>query len=115
MFTKTSASTTLTYLDNQVFYNGSHFGGSQLLQITTTPSSALDAPTLPVPSTLPTISPNALNSHVSGRNNDGPGYIVVGIGSYITELESFNNLAPILDAVLIDTDGSGQVCQMTVD
>ncbi|KAG2758166.1 hypothetical protein P692DRAFT_20763238 [Suillus brevipes Sb2] len=105
---ETSASTTLTYLDNQVFYNGSHFGGSQLLQITTTPSSALDAPTLPVPSTLPTISPNALNSHVSGRNNDGPGYIVVGIGSYITELESFNNLAPILDAVLIDTDGSGQ-------
>ncbi|KAG1776175.1 CPSF A subunit region-domain-containing protein [Suillus placidus] len=105
---ETSASTTLTYLANQVFYNGSHFGSSQLLQITTTPSSALDAPTLPVPSTIPTISPNALNSHVLGRNDDVSGYIVVGMGSYVAELESFNNLAPILDAVLIDTDGSGQ-------
>ncbi|KAG1898161.1 CPSF A subunit region-domain-containing protein [Suillus fuscotomentosus] len=105
---ETSAPTTLTYLANQVFYNGSHFGSSQLLQITTTPSFAFDAPTLPVPSTIPTISPNALNSHVSGRNTDASGYVVVGLGSYVTELESFSNLAPILDAVLIDTDGSGQ-------
>ncbi|KAG2145900.1 CPSF A subunit region-domain-containing protein [Suillus clintonianus] len=72
------------------------------------PSSALDAPTLPVPSTISTISPNALNSVSMGRKDDVPGYIVVGMGSYVTELESFNNLAPILDAVLIDTDGTGQ-------
>ncbi|KAG0700426.1 CPSF A subunit region-domain-containing protein [Suillus ampliporus] len=105
-----SAPTTLTYLANQIFYLGSHFGSSQLLQITTTPSSALDTPTLLVSSSILTISPNALDSTVRGMgiNDDAQGYVVVGMGSYVTELESFNNLAPILDAVLVDTDGSGQ-------
>ncbi|KAG1743291.1 CPSF A subunit region-domain-containing protein [Suillus paluster] len=107
---ETSSPTTLTYLANQVFYLGSHFGSSQLLQITATPSSALKTPTLPVSPSISTVSPNALNSLVRGmgRNVDVQGYIVVGKGSYLTEIESFNNLAPILDAVLVDTDGSGQ-------
>jgi DNA damage-binding protein 1 len=118
MFAKSAAPTALTYLANHIFYLGSHFGDSQLLQITTTPSSASDTSTLPVPSAISTISPNALNSLAGdkGRSEDGQGqgYVVVGKGSYLTELESFNNLAPILDAALVDTDGSGQVSQITV-
>jgi len=114
-FTKASAPTTLTYLSNHVFYLGSHFGNSQLLQISTTPSSSLDTTTLPVSQATLTISPNALNSLVVGQGrNGGQGYVVVGKGSYLTELESFNNLAPILDAILVDTDGSGQVSQMAI-
>lgn len=30
-------------------------------------------------------------------------------GSYIDVVDSFKNIAPIMDAVLADTDGSGQV------
>jgi DNA damage-binding protein 1 len=34
---------------------------------------------------------------------------VLGKGSYLSVLEAFKNIAPIVDAALVDTDGSDQV------
>ncbi|KIJ59461.1 hypothetical protein HYDPIDRAFT_177805 [Hydnomerulius pinastri MD-312] len=104
-----SSPTTLTYLTNQIVYLGSHFGDSQLLQISSSPVSNLDAPTLPVPSSVLTVKP-ADPSLVPRRRADenAEGTIVNCVGSYILEVESFKNLAPIVDAVLVDTDNSGQ-------
>ncbi len=41
------------------------------------------------------------------------GRIINGKGSYVEVLDSYRNLAPILDAVSADTDDSGQVRQMS--
>lgn len=102
---------TLTYLANQVVYLGSHFGDSQLLQISPFPVSSPDCPTLPIPASIRTIKPKDLGTMAKNRNDDGTeGIIVNGIGSHLIELESFNNLAPIVDGILVDTDNSGQVC-----
>lgn len=102
---------TLTYLTHQVVYLGSHFGDSQLLQIATSPISNTDCPTLPVPASIPTVKPKDLSMVAKNKiDEDAEGIIVNGIGSYLVELESFNNLAPIVDGILVDTDNSGQVC-----
>ena len=37
------------------------------------------------------------------------GRIVEPFGSFVKVLESFKNIAPIMDAIVVDTDGSGQV------
>ena len=102
---------TLTYLTNQVVYLGSHFGDSQLLQIVSSPISNTDCPTLPIPASIRTIKPNDLSVLTKNKSDeDAEGIIVNGIGSYLIELESFNNLAPIVDGILVDTDNSAQVC-----
>lgn len=102
---------TLTYLTHQVVYLGSHFGDSQLLQISPSPVSSLDCSTLPIPASIRTIKPKDLGTVAQNRvDDDANGIIVNGIGSYLIELESFNNLAPIVDGILVDIDNSGQVC-----
>ncbi|KAF9219239.1 hypothetical protein BS17DRAFT_431256 [Gyrodon lividus] len=104
-----SSPMTLTYLTNQVVYLGSHFGDSQLLQISSSPISNFDSPTVPVPTSIPTIKPAALGIGTKSRaDEDAEGTIVNGLGSHIVELENFNNLAPIVDGILVDTDNSGQ-------
>jgi len=45
----------------------------------------------------------------SSTKKEGRGLIVLGKGSYLSVLEVFKNIAPIVDAALVDTDGSGQV------
>lgn len=37
------------------------------------------------------------------------GRVVEPQGSYINVLESYKNIAPIMDAISVDTDGNGQV------
>ncbi|KAF9236524.1 CPSF A subunit region-domain-containing protein [Melanogaster broomeanus] len=104
-----SSPTTLTYLTNQVVYLGSHFGDSQLLRISSSPVSNLNSPTVPVPTSIPTIKPAELcipAKTVAEENAEGT--IVNGLGSYVVELENFTNLAPIVDGILVDTDNSGQ-------
>ncbi|KIK96855.1 hypothetical protein PAXRUDRAFT_10541 [Paxillus rubicundulus Ve08.2h10] len=105
-----SSPMTLTYLTNQVVYLGSHFGDSQLLQINSSPASNFNSPTLPVPTSIPTIMPaELLGVAVQGRaDENAEGMIVNGLGSHVVELENFSNLAPIVDGVLVDTDNSGQ-------
>ncbi|KAH7926445.1 hypothetical protein BV22DRAFT_1118853 [Leucogyrophana mollusca] len=106
---ETSPATTLTYLTNQVTYLGSHFGDSQLLQIHPTPVSGLESPTLPIPPQISTISPSTLISLAKGkRGESSDGYIVNGQGSYVSEIDSYKNLAPIVDAAVVDVDNSGQ-------
>ncbi|KAL4064854.1 CPSF A subunit region-domain-containing protein [Scleroderma yunnanense] len=104
-----SSPTTLTYLTNQVVYLGSHFGESQLLRINPFVVSNSNSFTLPVPPSIQTINPKELGATRKWRADDVfEGLVVNGFGSYLDELESFNNLAPIVDALLVDIDGTGQ-------
>lgn len=43
------------------------------------------------------------------KGNPSKGSVIDTMGSFITVLDTFKNIAPIFDAVLVDTDGSGQV------
>ena len=42
-------------------------------------------------------------------DNEGEGRVLALNGSFIEALDTWQNVGPILDAVLADTDGSGQV------
>lgn len=122
---QTSPATTLTYLTSQVLYLGSHLGDPQLLRINTSPVSALESPTLPVPSDIKTISPSDLTLMSSASSSkekwrsgeartvtpgkEEKGIVVLGQGNYLSVVDSWKNIAPIMDAVLVDLDGSGQV------
>ena len=37
------------------------------------------------------------------------GRVVEAMGSFITVLDSYKNIAPIVDAILVDTDGTDEV------
>lgn len=125
---QTSSATTLTYLTSQVFFLGSHYGDSHLLCINPSPVSALTLDTLPISPDIATITPSKLTMSVTSgndkgkgraidvsedasrkKNKEGRGVIVLGKGSYLSTLQTFKNLAPIMDAAFVDTDGSGQV------
>ncbi|KAH7910836.1 CPSF A subunit region-domain-containing protein [Hygrophoropsis aurantiaca] len=106
---ETSPPTTLTYITNQITYLGSHLGDSQLLKINPTPVSNLESRTLRIPSDIYTIKPSALAALAKGKQGEvGSGYIVNGHGNYISEIENYKNLAPIVDAAVVDVDNSGQ-------
>lgn len=118
---KTSPATTLTYLTNQALYIGSHMGDSQLIQISHSPLSLTHSPTLTIPTDVKTVSSQTL-SHSKGKGkgkavdddvdmdkDPSSGCVVETMGSYISVRDTYKNIAPIMDAVLVDTDGSGQV------
>ena len=78
-----------------------------------------------MPPEIPTITPSQLtelftsgkgkSKAVSGENireKEGRGVIVVGKGTYLSTIQSFKNIAPIMDAALVDVDRSGQVSLM---
>lgn len=44
-----------------------------------------------------------------GGLRDGQGLIILDKGNYLKVLDTWKNIGPILDAALVDTDGSGQV------
>ncbi|KZT11975.1 uncharacterized protein LAESUDRAFT_746751 [Laetiporus sulphureus 93-53] len=112
-----SPATTLTYLTSQVVYVGSHFGESQIIRVHPSPVSELNSVTLPIPAGIVTVSPSSLMSgkgkeraddDVSSGKEDKEGKIVSGKGSYVEVLSNHENIAPVMDAVLADIDGSGQ-------
>ncbi|KAG6907853.1 hypothetical protein DXG01_007117 [Tephrocybe rancida] len=115
-----SPASSLTYLTNQTIYLGSHIGDSQLLQISPTPVSSLTAPTLPIPSDVKTVTPSMLSRPTTrdkGKaraTDDSPprdptkGVVVETTGSFLNVVENFKNIAPIVDAIIVDTDGSGE-------
>ncbi|KAF8908996.1 CPSF A subunit region-domain-containing protein [Gymnopilus junonius] len=123
---ETSPATSLTYLTNQVVYLGSHLGDSQLLQLSSSENSQEVPSALTIPEGLKTVSKDNLltTSSKKGKEKAAPdndmdidsetpdnyskGRIVEPTGSYITVLETYKNLAPIMDAILVDVDGSGQ-------
>jgi len=120
----------LTYLTNQVLYVGSHLGDSQLVQLRQVPNAFVDEPTLLIPSDVRTIQPSSFEMSASKKGKQRAasptfdmdvdddagdpqelGNIVATKGSYVTVLEQFKNIAPILDACLVELDG-GQVSSM---
>ncbi|KAF5382718.1 hypothetical protein D9615_002834 [Tricholomella constricta] len=118
---ETSPPTTLTYLTAQTLYLGSHLGDSQILHISTTPTSSLTSPTLPIPSEIKTTSAARLSRPSTGKGKsravDGDdedsrdpakGLVVESKGSFVNLVETFKNIAPIVDAIMVDTDGSGE-------
>lgn len=110
-----SPPTTLTYLSSQVFYLGSHFGDSQLLRVHSSPFSALKLPTLLIAPSVVTVSPDFLISNDKGKGKAGVdsrkdiGRVVRSQGNFLEVMDTWKNIAPIMDAVLADTDGSGHV------
>ncbi|EGN98024.1 hypothetical protein SERLA73DRAFT_109335 [Serpula lacrymans var. lacrymans S7.3] len=112
---ETSSATTLTYLTSQVLYVGSHFGDSQLLRINTTPVQSLESPTLPVPSDINTTTSSSLaaKGKMEESSDRSGGCIINGRGSFLSVIESYKNIAPIIDAALVDVDNSGQHAVVT--
>jgi hypothetical protein len=110
-----SPPTALAYLDSQVLFIGSHFGDSQLIRIHTSPISDISTPTLPIPSDISTVQLSSFSSSRKGKgrawatDNEGGGRVLALNGTFIEVLDTWQNIGPILDAVLADTDGSGQV------
>ncbi|KAJ6466487.1 CPSF A subunit region-domain-containing protein [Mycena sanguinolenta] len=110
---ETSPSTTLTYLANQVLYVGSHAGDSQLVQISSTPLVSSDEATLPIPLEIETVPASRLvppSAKGKGREELSVPLrdcVLEVKGSYLRVVDTFKNIAPILDAVLVDTDNSG--------
>jgi DNA damage-binding protein 1 len=125
---QTSSPTTLTYLSNQNLYLGSHTGDSQLLQISSSPVSTQEVPAISIPPEIRTCSSGSLSatSPRKGKGKDllqtndmdvddplggnfSKGRVVEAMGSFITVLDSYKNIAPITDAILVDTDGTDEV------
>ncbi|KAI0720554.1 CPSF A subunit region-domain-containing protein [Cerioporus squamosus] len=113
---ETSPAACLSYLSSQVLYLGSHFGDSQLLRIHPSPIANAASDTLPIPKGITTISPAVLASSDKGKGRasgedspeDQSGRVVNAKGTFLEVLQTYDNIAPIMDAVLEDIDGSGQ-------
>ncbi|KAG6878094.1 hypothetical protein C0993_012421 [Termitomyces sp. T159_Od127] len=114
-----SPANSLTYLTSQTIYLGSHLGDSQLLQLSPTPVSSLSTPTLPISSDIKTVTADKLSRSFSSKGkaraiddddslDPTKGVIIDSKGSFITVLDTFRNIAPIVDAILVDTHGSGE-------
>ncbi|KAF7790799.1 hypothetical protein EIP86_001756 [Pleurotus ostreatoroseus] len=103
----------MSYLSNQVLYVGSHMGNPQILQIHATAQAALDTDTLPIPSDISTVSSKELTDasgdvemeDAAADKRSYKGKIVKTRGSFVEVLDSYPNIAPIVDAVLADADG----------
>ncbi|KAI0337556.1 hypothetical protein BDW22DRAFT_1363933 [Trametopsis cervina] len=119
-----SAPTTLSYLSSQVLFVGSHTGDSQVIRIHPTAQSRLDEDTLPIPSNISVVSPSSLSEvprstspyedediEMEGdesKRSGKSGKIIALKGTHIEVLDQIRNIAPITDAVMADTDQSGQ-------
>lgn len=120
----------MTYLTNQSVYVGSHLGDSQLLYISETPTTLNPLSKLVVPPEVETTRPASLmkSSSKKGKEKALPednamevdddqsssgeyvkGRVISPQGSFIKVLETYKNIAPIMDAISVDTDGIGQV------
>ncbi|KAF9561348.1 hypothetical protein CPC08DRAFT_689138 [Agrocybe pediades] len=125
---ETSPATTISYLTNQCVYLGSHFGDSQLLKISESPVSSEDVPALTFPAGFQAVSSGSLTS-VASKKGKGKapaqeddmdvdddtstksysrGRVVDSRKSFVTVLDTYKNIAPIMDAILVDTDNSKQ-------
>ena len=114
----------LSYLSSQILYLGSHYGDSQLIRINSTPTANATVDTLPIPSDVLSVPPSSLIGSDKGKGKATAGdlgsslardgRVVNTKGTYLEVLQNFDNIAPIMDAVLADIDGSGQVCYFTL-
>lgn len=105
-------------------------GDSQLVQLRQVPDAFVDEPTLLIPSDIHSVQPSSFEMLTSKKGKQQgarpnfdmdvdddvsdpqeSGNIIATKGSYVTVIEQFKNIAPILDACLVDLDG-GQVSSM---
>lgn len=117
----------MTYLTNQCLYVGSHLGDSQLIQISPTTTTTEVPSILSIPPDVRAVSAATLHNittqkgkeKASSQNdmevdddddsgNNTKGRVIEPQGSYINILETYKNIAPIMDAICVDIDGSGQ-------
>ncbi|KAF7291738.1 CPSF-A domain-containing protein [Mycena chlorophos] len=109
---QTSPSVSLTYLSNSILYVGSHVGNSQLVEISEEPlassSKAPAVPTLPIPDDIETVPASRL-APGEEKDEEVRDCILETQGTYLRVVDSFKNIAPILDAALVDTDDSGHL------
>ncbi|THH31175.1 hypothetical protein EUX98_g3000 [Antrodiella citrinella] len=110
---ETSPSTSLAYLSNQVVFVGSHLGPSQLLRIHQEIVGTSSGDTLPIPSGVAAVL--SLSNPDGDDDDEGPidnrkpkGIIIRNKGNHVEVLDTYRNIAPIMDAVLADTESSGQ-------
>lgn len=109
-----SPPTALSYLDSQVLFIGSHLGDSQVVRIHTSPISNISTPTLPIPADISTVQLSSFSTSNKGKGRawvterEWEGRVLALNGTFIEVLDTWQNVGPILDAVLTDTDGSGQ-------
>ncbi len=106
----------MTYLGSSVVYLGSHLGNSQLIRIHPSAIGDIQTDTLPIPSDIVLVDPNTLMKEEeedddlgSSPSKNTQGLVVKTKGTFVEVLETFHNIAPIVDAVSADLDGSGQV------
>lgn len=124
-FSQSSSPTCFAHLSGQTLFLGSHTGDSHILEIARSPLSGIGSPTLTIHSNIKTVSPEDffaslddkgkaldLDGDVSMEDKDiSKGTIFQTKGSLLKRLESFKNIAPIIDAIVVDLDESGQVCR----
>jgi DNA damage-binding protein 1 len=93
-------------------------GDSQLLRIESTPTGALNSRTLPIPVDIHVFPALQVFSQ-TGKEDDfiynsrRIGRIVDNHGNYVTVSQTFKNIGPIVDAVLVDPDGTGEVSHLS--
>jgi DNA damage-binding protein 1 len=118
IYQQVSPATTMSYITNQVLFLGSHYGDSQLLRIN--PDALVSTAAISPPLYgLSTVQPSSIGTSFSSAKGKGKvtgdasgktkGKIIQPQGVYLDVLETRANIAPIMDAVLADTDGSGLV------
>jgi DNA damage-binding protein 1 len=99
-------------------YLGSHMGDSQLLRIEPIPTGALNSRTLPIPVDIHVFPALQVFSQARKEDDwtDNPrriGRIVDNHGNYVTVSQTFKNIGPIVDAILVDPDGTGEVSHLS--
>lgn len=100
---KTNAASSLSYLSSQIFYLGSLLNEPQLIRVNPIPAKEVDIPRL---TNCETITPSELDAKPYGESR---GIVVSSTSSYVEVLETYPNIAPICDAVLLDPNNTGQV------
>ncbi|KAL0066188.1 hypothetical protein AAF712_006813 [Marasmius tenuissimus] len=115
---ETSSPKTISYLDNQAVFIGSHFGDSQVVKIHPQSASNDTKSALEIPLSVRTVTKSTLDKDADrdieesdGADEDGgfkKGRVIDAQGTYLTVLHTFKNIAPVLDAALVDVDNTGQ-------
>ncbi len=99
----------MTYITNQVFYVGSSGGDSKLVKISTTIKD--DSVAVPLPDGFSTITEDMLSQDqdLDPDAREDKGRVVTSAGSFLEVVQTFKNLSPITDAVLVDLPNSRHV------
>lgn len=115
----------ITYLTGGVVYVGSFSGDAQTFKIMTAPHSSTELHTLPIPNDIKTVPQQVLSSKgkermdadmdVDSESDVTHGCIIDTKGSFLQPLETYKNVAPINDAVLLQSHSDDQASVLWLD